>query len=74
MAGFFYDIDLGIKGGTWGEEKKALDALNFTIQVVKFLTEYFPVMGRSRVGMYDSSTFLTETNNFFSTKVNRVRS
>ena len=63
-----------IKGVTGGEEKKALDAFNYTIQVVKFLTEYHAVMGRSRVGMCGRSTLLTEANNVSSTKINHERS
>ena len=54
-------IDLVVKGGTGGEGNKALYAFSFTVHVVKFLTEYFSFMGRSHVGMYDSSTILTET-------------
>ena len=68
------DSDLVIKGGTGEEVKKALDAYNSTVQVVRFLTEYRAVMGRSCVGMYDSSTLITEANNCFSTKVNHVKS
>ena len=33
---FLNDSDLVIKGGTGGEEKKALDVFNYTVQVVKF--------------------------------------
>ena len=73
MAGFLNDRDLVINGGTGGEENKALYAFSFTVHVVKFLTEYFSFMGRSHVGMYDSSTILTETKKF-STKVNHGRS
>ena len=70
MADFFNDGDPVIKGGVGVEEKKVLDAFNSTVQVVKFLTDYRAVMSRGRVGMYDISTLLTESNNCFSTKVN----
>ena len=68
------DSNIVINGETGGEENKALDAFNYTVQMVKFLTEYLAVMGRSRFGMYDISTLLTEANNCFSTKFNHVSS
>ena len=67
MAEFLNDSDLVIKGGTEGEEKTALGAFNSTVQVVKFLTEYCAVMGRSCVGIYYNCTLLIEANNRFST-------
>ena len=41
-----------------------MDAFNSTVRAVNFLTEYSAVMGRIRVGMYDSSTIITEAKNF----------
>ena len=38
--------------------------------MVKFLTGYREVMGKRRVGMYDSSTLLIEENMFFSKTFN----
>ena len=74
LADFVNYSDLVINGGTWREEKKAPDALNYTVHVVQFLTEYHAVMGRSRVGMCGRSTLLTEANNVSSTKSNPGRS
>ena len=70
MAKFLNGSDIVIKYGTRREKNKALDALNYNVQVVKFLTKYRAVMGRSRVGMNESSTLLTEANDCFSTKIN----
>ena len=74
VAEFLNDSDLVIKGGTEVEKNKALDLFNSTIQVVNFLTEYFAVMGRSHVVMYDRSTIITDAKKCFSTKVNHGRS
>ena len=74
LADFVNYSDLVINGGTWREEKKAPDALNYTVHGVQFLTEYHAVMGRSRVGMYESFTLLIDANNCFYTKVNHGRS
>ena len=70
MAIFFNDSNLGINVGTRVEENKSLDAFTSTDQVIKFLTEYCEVMVRSRVGVYDRSTLITEANHCFSTKFN----
>ena len=49
LASFLNKNDLVIKDRSGRERNKALDAFNYNVQWVKYLTEYCAVMGRSRV-------------------------
>ena len=61
VVGFLNDSYIFINNASDGEEKKTLNSFNSTVQVVNFLTGYREVMVRSRAGMYESFTLITET-------------
>ena len=60
VVGFLNDSYIFINNASDGEEKKTLNSFNSTVQVVNFLTGYREVMVRSRAGMYESFTLITE--------------
>ena len=56
------------KGGTGGEEKRAMDGLLSVVKLVHFLHEHRNTLGRKQSLKYQSSTILTSIQDCISSK------
>ena len=70
-ARFLTNRGLGYKGGTGGEDTIAKNGMRLMLATLKFVNDRRSVMGRSHVGMYESSALLQDVKSYVSAKTNR---
>jgi hypothetical protein len=73
VADFLNDNDLGFRGGSGGEEPRALKALKLLVDIVVFMHDRRATLGRSRVTMYRSSMLLRCVNDCVSARVRGMK-